>query len=134
MKVNRIKATALMAMAAIALSSGSAWADHGGHWRGGGWHGAHEHHRWHGGATIYLGPTFFWPGYRPPFDDPFFNYPPAPAVVEPPPVYIERGDGNPPPDASASNGLWYYCDAAGAYYPYVRQCPGGWQAVVPQQR
>lgn len=128
--MKRVKATALMAVAAIVLlSSGGAWADHGGHggWHGG-FHGGHQHH-WRGGGGIYFGPTFFWPGYGAPFDDPLYNFPPAPAVVEPPPVYIERGDGNPPPDK-----LWYYCEAAGAYYPYVRQCPGGWKAVVPQQR
>src|SRR5215831_359247 len=24
---------------------------------------------------------------------------------------------------------WYYCKGAKAYYPYVRECPSGWQAV-----
>jgi FKBP-type peptidyl-prolyl cis-trans isomerase FkpA len=28
--------------------------------------------------------------------------------------------------------FWYYCDDAKAYYPYVRECPSGWQKVVPQ--
>jgi hypothetical protein len=27
---------------------------------------------------------------------------------------------------------WFYCPEAGAYYPYVQQCPGGWQQVAPQ--
>ena len=27
---------------------------------------------------------------------------------------------------------WYYCRDAKAYYPYVRECPSGWQQVVPQ--
>jgi len=27
---------------------------------------------------------------------------------------------------------WYYCPALGAYYPDVPECPGGWQAVLPQ--
>jgi hypothetical protein len=26
---------------------------------------------------------------------------------------------------------WYYCAAAGAYYPYVQHCPGGWELVLP---
>ena len=28
--------------------------------------------------------------------------------------------------------FWYYCNDAKAYYPYVRECPSGWQKVVPQ--
>jgi hypothetical protein len=27
---------------------------------------------------------------------------------------------------------WYYCETAKAYYPYVRECPGGWLTVLPQ--
>ena len=26
-------------------------------------------------------------------------------------------------------GWWYYCDASTSYYPYVRECPSGWQRV-----
>jgi hypothetical protein len=28
---------------------------------------------------------------------------------------------------------WFYCPNAGAYYPYVKECAGGWQRVLPQQ-
>ena len=42
----------------------------------------------------------------------------------------------PPPPAPAPQaappqapGMWYYCDAARAYYPYVSTCPAGWRAV-----
>ena len=31
----------------------------------------------------------------------------------------------------ASN-AWYYCQGSNAYYPYVRECPTGWQQVAPQ--
>jgi hypothetical protein len=34
--------------------------------------------------------------------------------------------------AAAAPGYWYYCPAYQAYYPYVQDCPGGWQAVAPQ--
>jgi FKBP-type peptidyl-prolyl cis-trans isomerase FkpA len=27
---------------------------------------------------------------------------------------------------------WYYCNDTKAYYPHVRECPSGWQQVVPQ--
>lgn len=64
------------------------------------------------------------PWYYPPY-----YYPPA-VVVQPPVTYIEQ---NPqtvsPPEANA--GWWYYCDQSRGYYPYVRECPGGWQRVPP---
>jgi Ni/Co efflux regulator RcnB len=34
----------------------------------------------------------------------------------------------PPPPAGAAN-AWYFCASANAYYPYVAQCPEGWQVV-----
>lgn len=43
-----------------------------------------------------------------------------PPVVAP--VYVA-------PPVTPPRGVWYYCDAYGAYYPYVGQCPGGWRAV-----
>jgi FKBP-type peptidyl-prolyl cis-trans isomerase FkpA len=33
---------------------------------------------------------------------------------------------------SGQASFWYYCSDAKAYYPYVRECPSGWQQVVPQ--
>lgn len=48
-------------------------------------------------------------------------------VAGPPP-----GAAAPPPPAApagASAGVWYFCPSANAYYPYVSQCPGGWQTV-----
>ena len=27
--------------------------------------------------------------------------------------------------------VWYYCPAYGAYFPYVSECPSGWQVVQP---
>ena len=29
---------------------------------------------------------------------------------------------------------WYYCADSKAYYPYVKDCPGGWQRVSPTPR
>ncbi len=40
-----------------------------------------------------------------------------------PPVVVTPTPARPP------GTMWYYCDAYGAYYPYVGQCPGGWRAV-----
>jgi len=34
--------------------------------------------------------------------------------------------------APAPSQYWYFCNASKAYYPYVRECPSGWQRVTPQ--
>ncbi len=75
-------------------------------------------------------------GYPPPV-----YYPPV-IIQQPPPVYVEQG---PPPPAAAPAppaaagapqsgpaSWWYYCADPPGYYPYVRECPGGWQRVAPQ--
>src|SRR5207253_10537242 len=66
------------------------------------------HHGFAHGTRVFVGtsfvawpPAYYWPGY--------YYAPP----VMPPPQY------------------WYYCAAAGAYHPYVQNCPGGWQLVLP---
>jgi hypothetical protein len=83
-------------------------------------HGHHFHHRHHHhgrigvfiGAPIVLGG--WWYHSRPPA---YYAYPAAPA-------YIEQGDV--PPEH-----WWYYCAGSKMYYPYVKECPGGWQRVAP---
>lgn len=86
----------------------------------------HHHRHSHSHFGLYLGVPFS-PWYYPP---PYWDYPPRVVVVPAPepPVYIEQ---NPAPAAQATN-YWYYCVDAKAYYPYVKDCPGGWQQVVPQ--
>ena len=44
-------------------------------------------------------------------------------VVAPPPVAAAPAPGAPAP------AVWYYCDSAKGYYPYVNQCPEGWRSV-----
>ena len=39
--------------------------------------------------------------------------------------------GDPTYDPEPAVQYWYYCGSAGAYYPYVAECPEGWQPVVP---
>ncbi len=57
---------------------------------------------------------------------PYSYYPPAyyspPVVVQSAPIYAE-------PRPAPLPSTWYYCADAKAYYPYVKQCPGGWQRV-----
>jgi hypothetical protein len=48
-----------------------------------------------------------------------------------PRAYIERGQEGAGQESPPS-GAWYYCPDAKKYYPYVNECPGGWQ-VVPAE-
>jgi outer membrane protein OmpA-like peptidoglycan-associated protein len=76
---------------------------------------------------------FFYPYYYPynyPYYSPYnypYNYPYAAPSV--PQEYIERPEGETP---SESADVWYYCPDSRKYYPYVRECPGGWQTVPAQ--
>ena len=89
---------------------------------------AHGHGRVHFGLGLHFGPYWggpFWgPGWYP---APYY-YPPAVIVAPPaaPPVYVERNDA-----PAQSQGYWYYCETSRGYYPYVKECPGGWKAVPP---
>lgn len=93
---------------------------------------AHGHR---GGARLSLGFHFGVPVYSPwYYPGPFYYpapvyYPAAPVYMQPPapPVYVERSDVVP-----EGAGTWYFCRESNTYYPYVKQCPGGWTRVPAQ--
>ena len=79
-----------------------------------------------------LGVPFYYPVVP-------FYYPVAPlpyyyqhvvAVPAAPTNYVEQGQ--PSAGQAQPGGSWYYCDASKAYYPYVKECPGGWREVPAQ--
>lgn len=77
---------------------------------------------------------YYYPPYYAPYAYPAYSYYPAPVVVQQQaPVYVEQNP-QPAPSAqpSAPAGYWYYCAGSSAYYPYVKECPTGWQRVAPQ--
>lgn len=79
---------------------------------------------------LYFGvPLIGWNWYAPP--PYYYPYYPSQVVVVPaqPQTYIQQDAA---PAAPLQQGNWYYCADAEAYYPYVKQCPGGWQRVEPQ--
>ena len=78
----------------------------------------------HGGVhtRVFVGATFVAAPFYYPYAYPYYS--PAPVYYAPPPVYME-------PPAPQEN-YWYYCAPSRAYYPYVQDCPGGWQRVAPQ--
>lgn len=87
---------------------------------------AHGRRHFHSSIGLHIGvPLGYWGGYYPP---PYY-YPPPVVVNTPPPVYIERS--SPDGDAPGSLDYWYRCDNPSGYWPYIRQCPGGWEKVVP---
>jgi len=101
---------------------------------------ASAHGRWRGGVNLsfglpfaYWGPRFYGP---PPvyYTPPSYYYSAAPAYAPPAPTtYVERDDPPPAEAAPAQPVWWYWCESARGYYPYVKECPGGWRRVPPQQ-
>lgn len=108
--------------------------------RHGGGHGGYVYaghrHSGHGhvGIGFYFGVPYGYP-YYPPYYYPYY-YPPVVVAPAQPPVYIEQGAPSSyiPPDIAApaeSDYYWYHCDKPDAYYPYIKECPGGWKKVTP---
>jgi hypothetical protein len=105
-------------MLLCAAATGPAWADGRGH----------RHHHHHGsrvGVGVYFGVPLGYHWYGPPSY--YYRYPQT-VIVQPEPVYIERAA---PQAAAPAEAVWYYCSASRTYYPYVKDCPGGWERVVP---
>ena len=125
----KIRFLALIAAMLLGITaSATAYAQHGGFRHGG----------FHSGFGVFIGAPLYSPWYYPP---PYY-YPPAyyypPVVVSTPPVYVEQQAAPPAaalaaPAPSQAQGDWYYCAASKAYYPYVAECPAGWQRVPAQQ-
>ncbi|RZT43057.1 hypothetical protein [Cupriavidus agavae] len=108
------------------------------------------------GVGVYVGPGWgYGPGWGPgwggpgwgpgwgpygsyygPYYAPGYYAPPAVVAVPAPnpPQYIEQGsDGNPAlTDGTSPNAWWYFCNQPQGYYPYVKECPGGWQREQPR--
>ena len=74
----------------------------------------HYHHGWYGAGIVFA--PAYWP---------YYAYAPAPVYVAPP-VYVESGAA-----PSTNDGYWYFCPDSRAFYPYVKECRSGWQAMVP---
>jgi hypothetical protein len=105
-------AVALSAIVLAILASAPALAGHsGGHVRFG---------------VFIGGPIYPWYPWGYPYYPYYPYYPPAAPAT--PPTYIEQGE------TQQQQGYWYYCAASKTYYPYVKECPAGWQRVVPQPR
>jgi hypothetical protein len=104
--------------------------NHGRHWQ-------HGHH--HPRVTLSIAPIYRPWVYPPYYHDPFFyrqHRDNRPIIVQQPApqIYIEQPQAlalAAPAQSQDANNYWYFCESAQAYFPYVNECPGGWQRVVP---
>lgn len=126
----------VVAILAAGLASESVFARGGGHGARSGGHSGGSHFGRHHfrGPRVHLGIIVGAPlGYYAP---PYYYapyYPPDITALPSPPVYIEQESSQSAPAQSQHNpGFWYFCAESQAYYPYVKECPTGWQRVAPQ--
>jgi hypothetical protein len=109
-----IVAAMLLGLAVVPCAfarGGHAGGHSGSHAAASGNHGGHLGPRFHSG--MFVGAALFTPFYFYPALPPYY---PVPQLV-------------PVPGQSQ---YWYYCASSQTYYPYVLDCPEGWQQVVPQ--
>jgi hypothetical protein len=81
-------------------------------------------------AYAYPAPAYASPGPAYTYPGPDYAYP-GPAVA-PSAGYVEQGYSHAAPAPAQPQGDWYYCADSRSYYPYVRECPAGWQQVPAQ--
>jgi hypothetical protein len=122
--MSNIRTVALLSVTLLTLAANVPALAHGGRYYGR--PGVSVGFVFHGPA--YWGYPGYWayPGY---YGAPYYYYPRVVGVPAEPTVYIERGDSSAEPESS--QGYWYYCPDAKAYYPYVKHCSGAWQRVTP---
>ncbi len=134
-KMNNIAKIMIVAFLALIMGTWAAPSEARGRHRGSG-HGRHfgvaRHHRGfdgyhrsyryrhgHRGRFYVTGSVVLRPWY------PYYNYSVPPVVIyQQPPVYVQS---EPQPSY-----YWYYCQNPQGFYPYVKECPGGWMKVVPE--
>ncbi|HUJ03881.1 MAG TPA: hypothetical protein VLW75_09610 [Rhizomicrobium sp.] len=75
-------------------------------WGRGEWH--HERHNGRFGWWWVVGPEWYF------FDAPIYPYPDS---------FVPPGE---------EFGWWYWCEDYQEYYPYVTDCPSGWEPVLPR--
>ena len=107
---------------------------HGGHFGGGygGHRGGFRSGYGYGalGLGLGLGMGYGLGSYYGGYNNYGYTYPPTIVTVPTaPPIYIQQ---TPAPVVQQEQiNYWYYCQSSKAYYPYVRECPSGWQQVEP---
>jgi hypothetical protein len=75
-------------------------------------------------GSVWIGPGW-GPGWGPVYPAYPYYAPPPVIVQQAPDVYVQ------PLPQPETQQFWYFCRNPEGYYPYVKQCPNGWQRVVP---
>ena len=118
----------LLAVAPIANAGNVGWNVSVGGGYGGGWRpaaygpyaGTGWNHGWGQGWRANWGYAGFY--------GPYAGYYAPPVVYAPPPVVTYAAPVQPMVLAAQPQpAVWYYCEASGKYFPYVQECPTGWQ-------
>ena len=77
-------------------------------------------------SSVVISSSLWWPlGY------PYYGWPYAgwPYYGYAPPVTVYESVPEPAITAQPPAPSWYYCPESKAYYPYVTECPRGWENV-----
>jgi hypothetical protein len=120
----KIVVGAAFAAAGVFAAPGEPWAKGNGGSHGGGHRGgAHSGHRH--GVPFARGGLFLASPYS-------YYYYPVWSGIDPsaPVVYVEKFPGVPGADTKDL----IYCPERAAAYPYVTECPGGWQRIFPKEQ
>ncbi len=74
---------------------------------------------------IWVGPGWWGPPYP-------YYYPYYPYYSEPPTVIERQAPAYVQPNRQQDDqDYWYFCAKPKGYYPYIKECPGGWLKVIP---
>lgn len=76
--------------------------------------------------TVYYEPVYVPPPYIPPTTI-YLEQAPLPPNVSAPPPLAASG----PVQEIRTGQWWYFCKKPADYYPYIRECPTGWEKVSP---
>lgn len=119
---------AVLTISALAVSFNAIGGPHH-HHHGGRHYGGY--YRGHPSFGFYFGLPLYPRSYYP-YSPYYYPYYPPEIVTVPvePPVYIER-ERSVPQTQQLPEGYWYYCSNPEGYYPYIKECPGGWRQVDP---
>jgi hypothetical protein len=80
---------------------------------------------------FYIGAPFpYYYGYGYPYPYPYY-YPPAVVTAPAPQQNYIIQQPMAPAQQNPSASYWHYCKDPEGYYPYIKECPSGWQLVEP---
>lgn len=84
-----------------------------------------------GRVAVFIESPYSWPEF---YYWPYYTFQPysSPSIITPstPPAYIDQGTVLSAETFGPNS--WDYCSSPAGYYPYMQECPTGWQRIRPQ--